>query len=281
MKMGRKLALSVGINDFPSSPLRGCINDSNMVSKLLKDKFGYDVVQLLNEQATRLSIVSFIKSMAIKSEPGDSFVIHASSHGTQVRDRNNEELDGLDEALVCYFEQGQDFMDHLLIDDDFSDLISKFNQESNITFLMDCCHSGTSTRAAFFAGDVVSRFIKPPNGRDAVPAKYYNKNTLSYACSRVCNLFRSTPKKNKLINGDIMGVVLSACKDNQTAADAFIDGSYCGAFSKNLVKAVNESRTLRVDDVFKAMVTNVKSKFKQDPQLKTNKPEKLKSQIFA
>lgn len=279
--MPKKLALTIGINKFPRSPLRGCVNDSNMMKKLLEEKFGYDVIQLLDENATRSAITSTVNSMAAKSNPGDSFVIHASSHGTQVRDRNGEEKDGLDEALVCFFREGQDFMQHLLIDDDFNDLIKKFNPKCNVTFVMDCCHSGTSTRQALFGNsDIIPRFISPPNARDGAPAVYQEKNILSYWLFKFLKLFGNQPKTNKLINGDVMGVVLSACKDSQTAADARIDDDYYGAFSRNLVKAIEKSRSLEVKDIYEDTVDAMKSRFKQSPQLKSNDPKKLTSKIF-
>lgn len=52
-----KRALVIAIDDYKSSPLRGCVNDADRLSSLLQaPNCGFDVTRLTNEQATRRAI---------------------------------------------------------------------------------------------------------------------------------------------------------------------------------------------------------------------------------
>ena len=53
---GRKLALLVGINDYPEKPLKGCVTDVELQRKLLIYKYGFqpeDILSLTDKEATR------------------------------------------------------------------------------------------------------------------------------------------------------------------------------------------------------------------------------------
>jgi hypothetical protein len=85
-------ALLVGIDKNDSTsvrqvrPLRGAVTDANAMAALLRDKFGFGVRVLANEQARRDAILAAIKSELVEgTAPGDSRVFFFSGHGSQAR----------------------------------------------------------------------------------------------------------------------------------------------------------------------------------------------------
>jgi hypothetical protein len=90
----RKLALLVGINNYPDkppiTPLRGCVNDVALQRHLLIHRFGFnpkDIYTLTDAQATRQGILEAFEEHLIKqAKPGDVVVYHYSGHGSRVSD---------------------------------------------------------------------------------------------------------------------------------------------------------------------------------------------------
>ena len=96
---GRKLALLVGIDDYPngtilkgnsaSAQLKGCATDVALQRELLIHRFGFlpaDIVCLTNEQATRAGIYeAFIDHLYKQATSGDVVVFHFSGYGSKVR----------------------------------------------------------------------------------------------------------------------------------------------------------------------------------------------------
>jgi hypothetical protein len=75
-------------------------------------------------------------------------------------------------------------------------------------------------------------------------------------------------------------VLLAGCEDRQTAADAYIDGEYRGAFTWGLSKAIKEANgVLTYDELITRTGANLK-KYEQRPQLECP-PELLELQVFA
>lgn len=89
---GRKLALLVGINQYPSTqPLSGCLTDVELQRELLIHRFGFkasDILTLSEQQATRQQIESaFIEHLTEQVQPGDVVVFHFSGYGRRVQKR--------------------------------------------------------------------------------------------------------------------------------------------------------------------------------------------------
>ncbi|NEO53981.1 MAG: caspase family protein [Okeania sp. SIO3B5] len=96
---GRKLALLIGINEYPDAPLSGCITDVEMQQELLVHKFGFlptDILTLTNKQATRENIeTAFISHLTNQARPDDLVLFHFSGYGSRVskmitEDQQNE-----------------------------------------------------------------------------------------------------------------------------------------------------------------------------------------------
>ncbi|MDF5731788.1 MAG: caspase family protein [Rhizonema sp. PD38] len=230
----RKVALLVGINDYKSSPLQGCLSDVELQRHLLQYGFGFnkaDIHTLTNSQATRENILQAFEEYLIKqAKPDDVVVFHFSGHGSRIADPDpvfvslfdNTDLNGtlvpIDAVLPPgYPQQGgqvKDIMGHTLF------LLMASVKSENFTAVLDSCFSGGATREF--------RVRSREGGRNIqiVPAeKAYQENLLSKL-----NLKRQDFIK-RYRKGVAKGVVLAATDPNQLAADAQLNGFYAGAFT--------------------------------------------------
>lgn len=85
----RKLALLVGINQYPSiQPLSGCLTDVELQKELLIHRFGYqeaDILTLSDRQATRQQIeTAFLEHLTKQAQKDDVVVFHFSGYGRRV-----------------------------------------------------------------------------------------------------------------------------------------------------------------------------------------------------
>lgn len=84
----RKLALLVGINQYPEASLAGCVTDVQLQQELLIHRFGFvpsDIVVLTDLEATRQNIeTAFFEHLSKQAQPGDVVVFHFSGYGSQI-----------------------------------------------------------------------------------------------------------------------------------------------------------------------------------------------------
>lgn len=86
----RKLALLVGINQYPQNPrLSGCLTDVELQKELLVARFGFnpkDILILSDRQATRENIeTAFVEHLSEQAQADDVVVFHFSGYGGQVK----------------------------------------------------------------------------------------------------------------------------------------------------------------------------------------------------
>ncbi|WP_414623074.1 caspase family protein [Calothrix sp. CCY 0018] len=99
----RKLALLVGINQYPKIPvLKGCLTDVELQRELLIHRFGFqpsDILSLTNKQATRQGIENaFVEHLVNQAKPGDVVVFHFSGYGNRIKTKSL--LGGMENALI-------------------------------------------------------------------------------------------------------------------------------------------------------------------------------------
>lgn len=99
----RKLALLVGINQYPKIPaLKGCLTDVELQRELLIHRFGFqpsDILSLTNKQATRQGIENaFVEHLVKQAKPGDAVVFHFSGYGSRIKTKSL--LGGMENALI-------------------------------------------------------------------------------------------------------------------------------------------------------------------------------------
>ncbi|MFN6513500.1 MAG: caspase family protein [Nostoc sp. CreGUA01] len=99
----RKLALLIGINQYPKIPsLSGCLTDVELQRELLIHRFGFqrsDILTLTEEQASREFIeAAFLDHLGKQAQPDDVVVFHFSGYGSRVKLETS--ADTMQNALV-------------------------------------------------------------------------------------------------------------------------------------------------------------------------------------
>ncbi len=150
-----KFALQVGIDDYQYvSKLDGCVQDVFDMKAVLVQKFGFpekNILTLTNRQATHEAIIAAFKTHLIENarkNPNAIVVFQYSGHGSQADDTNGDEPDKLDETLVSVESRDPQNKHFDITDDELNDLFEQLSQHtSNITFILDSCHSESASRA--------------------------------------------------------------------------------------------------------------------------------------
>ncbi len=154
-----KRGFIVAIGDYPEDTDWRDISSENDIplirSALQKQGFTSDKIKVLkNAEATKENIVKGLTVLSKECTKGDIVVIHFSSHGQQIEDNNNDEIDGYDEAIVAYgapakYDPNYDFSKHLR-DDELESLLQairfKIGPTGDLVVFADACHSGTVGR---------------------------------------------------------------------------------------------------------------------------------------
>ena len=284
-------ALIVGINKYknPGSNLRGCVPDALNMRKLLMSKFKFNadnIRLLLDARATQANILSRLDWLIGTAKRGDIIVFHYSGHGSQVRDRNGDELNDHMDEIICPHDMN---WSNPLSDDILKKKFSKLPKGVNMYLIFDCCHSGTINRGNpghdQLEGENYrkSRFIPPPldiyyrgEGRDLHAKKVGLKNQkeLSWFCKSARDLCRAVrpnrppTKPNKPHLPNQRHIMISGCRDDQTSADAYIAGGYAGALSWHLIDMLSKYPNMSIGELQSKVRQEIFRKgFTQDSQI--------------
>ena len=142
----KRTAFLVGINYTGTiNELYGCINDTKNVEDLLKNKYNFTNVTLLNdetaEKPTKQNILKGLQTLLSNTESGDTAFFMFSGHGTGTADFNGDETDGQDELIVPIDAVS---MNTCILDDELNKLIrNTLKPGAKLVALFDCCFSGT------------------------------------------------------------------------------------------------------------------------------------------
>ena len=263
-----KRAFLVGINRYQiaGADLRGCVNDVKDLSAALIEFHGFkkgDITVVTDLAATKKTMQAGIKALIRDSKKGDVALIHYSGHGSHVPDDNNDEADGRDEIL-CPTDLD---WDDPLRDDWLRTTLDGVKAGVNLTVIMDCCHSGTNTRAITPPdAPVKERYLPSPSALKAVES---GRSVPKKVSSELRSSPRASRKARDIVKAELPEVLITGCRDTQTSADAFINMRYNGALTFALVEAIRKSKgrlTYRqLHD--KAAATLKTRKFEQVPQL--------------
>lgn len=263
-----KRAVLIGINKYqiPGSDLNGCINDVKNLSGVLKTYYGFedrDITTLTDLQATKKAMQAAIQKLIKSGEKGDVLLLHYSGHGSNVPDDNGDDADTRDEILCP---TDLDWNDPLR-DDWLRKTFNTLRKGVSLTVIMDCCHSGTVTRAIIPPdAPVRERFLPCPLDLMATES---GRNLRGTVRGQLGKAPRARKRKSDLVNAEIQELLLTGCRDSQTSADAYIGGTYNGALTYYLVESIKEADgKLTYRELHQRTSTKLKkSKFEQIPQL--------------
>lgn len=226
-----KKGLIVGVDKYrnPAWNLQGCTMDAAVMRGMLQDHFGFSgesLRVLLNERATKRGIEDRLMWLVKDAQKGDSLVFFFAGHGSQVRDRDGDELkDHLDEIL-CPTDLD---WDDPLSDDILHTYFNMLPTGVLLTVIFDCCHSGTGTRSLGEGG-----FSGPP--RPFLDDDGYEKTRylpppldIEYRTRGVS--LENTNESGAVNHSSIRHVFFAACAAHQEAKEKRIKRQVRGAFS--------------------------------------------------
>ncbi|KAJ7302298.1 caspase domain-containing protein [Mycena albidolilacea] len=247
---GRRRALCIGINyRGQSHELHGCINDAKHVFSFLVRRAGYkakDIVILTDDsphqrlQPTHKNIIDAMHWLVRDARPHDALFVHYSGHGGQTPDKDGGEVDGWDEVIypLDYERNGH------IVDDEMHDIMVKpLPSGCRLTAVFDSCHSGTVLD---------------------LPYTYDHQGRLKG--QRVSQ--RALARKATV--ADVIS--LSGCKDDQTSADTFADGTAVGAASHAFIKAIEAHPHQSYREFLHNVRVILHPKYSQKPQLGSSHP---------
>jgi len=227
-----KYALNVGINTYPRSPLQGCVNDAVDWRMALQAR-GFDCHSLHDDEASRENVMRWLASMLDASDSDDVAVFTFSGHGTQGPDVDGDEVDGWDEMICAWPARSRG--DMIADDDLYGPFADADRRGVRVIFVSDSCHSGTLQR---FAGPLAALaeggevLVEPASYRRArwlSPAEWMNAEDLRRAAPSFAPPLGLSRRS---------ALVLSGCRADQVAYDAYLDGRYRGAFTAAALDAL-------------------------------------------
>jgi caspase domain-containing protein len=162
--------LQVGIDDYQYvDKLHGCVQDVVDMKELLIKKFDVPAdhfLTLTNQEATHDAILSAFRKQLIENAKRhrEAIVIFQySGHGSRVPDQNGDKADGLDSTLVPVNSRDPEGKNFDIVDDEIRELFDELSRyTSNISFIIDACHSGNPTRGGAKRGIGIDTRRQPP-----------------------------------------------------------------------------------------------------------------------
>jgi hypothetical protein len=262
----------------PVPPLNGCVNDIEAVAALLRElgaggEFALDLRVLRDAEATHAAIVDGFRGHLRRAGPEDVALFYYSGHGSQ-EDAPPEfwhlEPDRLDETLVCYDSRDEGKWD--FADKELAALIAEVAAPGPHTLVvLDCCHSGSGTRAPLEEGIAVRR---APTDRRHRPVEAFLDGAL--AAGRGRGDGSSDTGWGVVPTGKHL--LLAACRPSETAKEVMEAGKPHGAFTAALLAALRQTRgSITYRDLLKRAEAQVRLRVAQQvPQIEASDPDDLR-----
>lgn len=227
----QKYALIVAIANYPEESGWNNIHSNNDLQMLLPQlkRLGFHINTLADKQATKKNITQALQHLIKLIKAGDDVCLHFSCHGQQMEDDNNDEADGLDEALIPYdarstYKKGIYEGENHLRDDELEKLLTNIRQKIGISgsalVTFDACHSGTASRIEEYVEDDDA----PIRGTNVI----FSSNPFYIApdCKQI-------ERKTRLMQqSDLSPIcIISACQPFQRNFEIKVGNSYYGTLS--------------------------------------------------
>jgi hypothetical protein len=242
-------ALLIGINYYGMScELHGCINDTINMKNYLKTTYGLADNEIImmsdapgtaeNLRPTRANVIEHMRKLVEGCTSQSRLFLHYSGHGGSTRDKNGDEVDGMDETIYP--------IDGVIVDDDLRTLLVKpLKSGSKLTCVFDCCHSGT-----------------------ALDLRYNHKVIINGTQESYTTVIEKNEPDSE---GDVC--LISGCLDSQTSADSFEAKQAQGAMTYSLLETLKlKKNDLSYRSLIKNLDVFIKAKgYEQIPQLSTGR----------
>lgn len=229
-----KRAFLVGISHYDNATtnyewndIHG-VEDVKLISPLLKQQ-GFYITEVLDEKATYKHIISSLSKFINSCKKGDIIYIHFSAHGQPVEDKDGDEVDAWDEAIIpidaCknFKKRKYEGKNHLL-DDELNSYIKSLRRRTGergyIYIVIDACHAGTSSRGEETTRGTMIGFTSNPDKQYNPPMEHKN----SYVVSQCKGYSPIT--------------YLEACRSDQINRELKTKNGMFGALSFNVAQAL-------------------------------------------
>lgn len=235
---GKQYALIIGIDRYEPatsfsgirrewSNLEGCVNDAVCIRDfcLFNWKFPESqIITLLNEQASRDSILHSLEQLLTTAVKGDVIFIYYAGHGSQVKNSLSSEPDKKDETLVPadFWKKGvQDIRD--------KELAVYFNRLLDkgvlLTVIFDSCHSGSAARGKndLLFGEENTRYMEEASldVMDAItPRRPEERGALILSAAQDFEFAKEQMDENNHFHGAFTLALLKALRQLPPAAPA-------------------------------------------------------------
>ena len=268
-----KRALLVGINYVGTQyQLYGCVNDINNVGNYLSNVRKYNSFIVMTDYSpykpTRSNILAGFKALLKGAVAGDELWFHFSGHGSLMRDRNGDEESGNDSCICPIDYNGAGTISDDIIRNNLALLVPA---GVRLYIVLDACHSGTGCDLRYKYDD----FSYLTNKSSSIPTKY---NPEEWSLQQTSYEF----KRYNKTKGEVF--CISGCQDNQTSADAFIEGKSSGALTHILVSCLraNPISTYKWKHLLKDICCGEKvNRFEQRTALTSGNPINLEDTVFT
>ena len=268
-------ALLIGINYLgTSSQLSGCINDINNIGSYLLNTRKYNSFLVLTDNTqfkpTKANILQAFNIFFTNVRAGDELWFHYSGHGTLLRDTNRDEESGFDSCIcpIDYEKSG------VISDDTIRQMLAqRVPAGVKLYIVLDACHSGTGCDLRYKYDD--NSYLINKQASVSLPKKYIPTD---WSLKQTSYEFK---KYNKTI-GEVYSI--SGCQDNQTSADAYIEGQATGALTFILLSCLraNSPATYKWKHLLKDICCSEKIRgFTQKTCITSGTPINLESNVFS
>lgn len=267
MSYRRKKSLLIGINYVGSAhALKGCHSDVDNMAEFLSYR-GYSNSHkervILTDRAeigpdspywpTGHNIIAAMDWLV--SEPGCTLFLHYSGHGGQIEDVDGNRATGIDDTIVPIdFETRGQVSSTIL----HEHLVTRMAPDCTLFIIMDCCHSGSAVELPYvyransdgqisLLDDLKKGYKLVGDAQRLINGGFsYNKlGEAQHLLAGASSFFKGLrhmgeQEQEGLEGGEFAGqygseqkmvTMFSGCRDDQTSADASIQGEATGAMT--------------------------------------------------
>jgi len=265
-------ALLVGINYIGTqNRLNGCINDINNIGAYLFSVRKYNSFIVMTDYSaqkpTRSNILAGFAALLKGVVAGDELWFHYSGHGSLMRDTNGDEETGKDSCICPLDFESSGFITDDIIRNNLALLVPK---GVRLYIVLDACHSGTGCDLRYKYDD--SSYLT--NKKAPIPSTYI---ATDWSLQQTNYEF----KRYNKTNGQVF--CISGCQDNQTSADAYMNGQAAGALTYILLTCLrnNSQATYKWKHLLKDICCGEKvCRFDQRTAITSGNPLNIEDTVF-
>lgn len=114
------------------------VNDANKMKQVFENQYDIeDIKMYVNENYIRSNVIPAMKLLARKLKQNNQIgIIYCAGHGDWARDRNGDEMDGMDEMWKTHRHES-------ILDDEIANIFHDIHPSSQLIVISDTCSSGT------------------------------------------------------------------------------------------------------------------------------------------